>query len=70
MPRDGCRSAHSLECFLHFSHDVKRIAKDSVRLYNLEGFLVYQQFPKEKLGFRLLVLAQPPFQIQCRAEQD
>ena len=70
MPRDGCRSAYSLECFLHFSHGVKRFANDSVHLYNPEGFLDYQQFPKEKLGFRLLVLAQPSFQIQCRAEQD
>ena len=63
MPRGGCRSAHSRERFLHFSHGVRRFANDSVHLYSLEGFLDYQQFPKEKLGFRLLVLAQPSLQI-------
>ena len=49
---------------------VLRVAKHSVHLYNLEGFLDYPQFPKEKLEFRLLALAEPSFQIQGRAEQD
>ena len=61
---------HPFSWVLPAFKSVLRFAKDSVQLYNLEGFFDYPQFPKEKLEFRLLVLVQPSFQIQGRAEQD